>query len=198
MLDESLCSVSVYNCCGERLHLNFIDRETQRLPTNTELGIAWGQKSNEMNSISVMIVVFATLTRQVAPSPTQVVRKNVLIGRIPTPGPVSHKKCRLSLAQREPSESIRRHALGRTELQRREFFLRDLAPVAGYGRAGLAKAGAKGANTVVKRRRTKNPRIDTKCLQTLVFTRAQHQQSGTSSLASAHQANQLQHTGHKT
>ena len=89
---------SVYNCCGERLHLNFIDRETQRLPTNTELGIAWGQKSNEMNSISVMKVVFATLTRQVAPSPTQVVRKNVLIGRIPTPGPVSHKKCRLSLA----------------------------------------------------------------------------------------------------
>ena len=98
MLDESLCSVSVYNCCGERLHLNFIDRETQRLPTNTELGIAWGQKSNEINSISVMTLVFATLTRQVAPSPTQVVRKNVLIGRIPTPGPVSHKKCRLSLA----------------------------------------------------------------------------------------------------
>ena len=27
---------SVYNCCGERLHLNFIDRETQRLITNRE------------------------------------------------------------------------------------------------------------------------------------------------------------------
>ena len=50
MLDESLCSVSVYNCCGERLHLNFIDRETQRLPTNTELGsLGTKIKWNELN-----------------------------------------------------------------------------------------------------------------------------------------------------
>lgn len=105
---------SVYNCCGECLHLNFIDRETQRLITNREPGDRDLLKQNISDTFPiawVLSIVFTTQwTRQVPPSPTQAARKNVLIGRIPTPGPVSHKKCRLSLAQREPSQSIRRHA----------------------------------------------------------------------------------------
>ena len=47
----------------------------------------------------------------------------------------------------------------------------------GSGRARLAKAGAKGANGGEEEERTKNPRIDTKCLQTLVFTSPAHQRA---------------------
>ena len=49
---------SVYNCCGERLHLNFIDRETQRHTTNREPGDKNQIKWTEIQCIFIVNIHF--------------------------------------------------------------------------------------------------------------------------------------------